>query len=242
MPLVALLVVPDIPRWVSQQIGGMANMNCYQNFTDHSWMYWYQQKAADQPLRLIGTLIKGSSSTLEEGFDNNKFVIQTEQEKHFSLQIGELNPEDATMYFCASRDHSAEKLQELPTKNRPELHFGNGTRLTVLESSKPPKVTVFSPSACELQKHQKATIVCLVTDFYPDHVSVTWTVNGEVRTEGVRTEDSRKEGTKTFSLISRLRISSNEWQNSGNWFQCSVEFYNEKESSFYNASTTGVGK
>ncbi|KAF7235379.1 Ig kappa chain V region BS-5 [Varanus komodoensis] len=118
------VLLSQIPRWVSQQIGGMANMNCYQNFTDHSWMYWYQQKAADQPLRLIGTLIKGSSSTLEEGFDNNKFVIQTEQEKHFSLQIGELNPEDATMYFCASRDHSAEKLQELPTKNRPEVCTG----------------------------------------------------------------------------------------------------------------------
>ncbi|KAL4668865.1 hypothetical protein H8959_007419 [Pygathrix nigripes] len=61
-------------------------------------------------------------------------------------------------------------------------YFGPGTRLTVLEDLKkvfPPKVAVFEPSEAEISHTQKATLVCLATGFYPDHVELSWWVNWE---------------------------------------------------------------
>ncbi|XP_062984504.1 M1-specific T cell receptor beta chain-like [Elgaria multicarinata webbii] len=276
------VLLSQIPRWVLRQPGGTTQIKCYQDNTDHTWMYWYQQKAADQPLKLIGSLAKGDSAALEGGFKGTKLMIQPEEDKHCSLQITDLRSEDTAMYFCASSDHSAENFQELPTKTELysflrkgnstysacyesvvgclegkgfsysllplcsgyELHFGPGTRLTVLEEGQvtsPPNVTIFAPSTQELQKTKKVTIVCLATNFFPDHVNLTWSVNGENRTEGVKTEEPIYKATeKTYSLISRLRITSKEWQNPRNNFKCSVDFYNETGKSTYDDTITGV--
>ncbi|KAG8130263.1 putative T-cell receptor beta chain C region protein, partial [Naja naja] len=102
----------------------------------------------------------------------------------------------------------------------------------------PPTVTVFSPSNRELEKKQKVTIVCLATDFYPDHVILTWSLNNKDITEGIKTEEPKYENKK-YSLISRLRITGNQWQNSKNNFKCKVNFYNSSESTSYEASITG---
>lgn len=104
----------------------------------------------------------------------------------------------------------------------------------------PPTVTVFSPSKRELEKKQKATIVCLATDFYPDHVILTWSLNNNRITEGIKTEEPKYENKK-YSLISRLRITRNQWQNSKNNFKCKVDFYNSSKSTSYEASITGEG-
>uniref|UniRef100_A0A8C5S8G7 Ig-like domain-containing protein n=1 Tax=Laticauda laticaudata TaxID=8630 RepID=A0A8C5S8G7_LATLA len=102
----------------------------------------------------------------------------------------------------------------------------------------PPTVTIFSPSKRELEKKQKVTIVCLATDFYPDHVILTWSLNNKDIIEGIKTEEPKYENKK-YSLISRLRITGNQWQNSKNNFKCKVDFYNSSESISYEASITG---
>lgn len=104
----------------------------------------------------------------------------------------------------------------------------------------PPTVTIFSPSKRELEEKQKATIVCLATDFYPDHILLTWFLNNNIITEGIKTEEPKYENKK-YSLISRLRITGNQWQNSKNNFKCKVDFYNSSKSTSYEASITGEG-
>nr|UYS90848.1 TRBC [Sphenodon punctatus] len=110
------------------------------------------------------------------------------------------------------------------------MYFGRNTT-TVLESEddiSPPTVTIFDPSAQELQEKQKVTIVCLVTDFYPDHVNLTWSVDGDERTKGVKTkEPDLDEAAKKFSLISRLRITRKEWEKTKE-IQCNVYFDPDK--------------
>uniref|UniRef100_K7FWU6 Ig-like domain-containing protein n=1 Tax=Pelodiscus sinensis TaxID=13735 RepID=K7FWU6_PELSI len=110
-----------------------------------------------------------------------------------------------------------------------EQHFGTGTKLTVLEDGlkiTAPTVAIFPPSKQEINDKKKATLVCLATDFYPDHIKLVWKVNGEERKEGVKTEESvRDESSKRYSLTSRLRVSSQEWFNSKIVFKCSVDFY-----------------
>uniref|UniRef100_A0A672U6G1 Ig-like domain-containing protein n=1 Tax=Strigops habroptila TaxID=2489341 RepID=A0A672U6G1_STRHB len=83
----------------------------------------------------------------------------------------------------------------------------------------PPAVAIFSPSKAEIQQKSKATLVCLASGFYPDHLDLVWKVNGATRTEGVGTDEFSTRNGSTYSLTSRLRISAQEWFNPSNRFE-----------------------
>lgn len=100
-------------------------------------------------------------------------------------------------------------------------------------NSTTPSVVIFPPSKQEIKEKEKATLVCLATDYYPDHINVVWRVNGKERKDGVSTDESlRDEKSKKYSLTSRLRISAQEWFNPKNKFQCSVEFHGNETEKF----------
>lgn len=94
----------------------------------------------------------------------------------------------------------------------------------------PPKVAVFEPSEAEISRTQKATLVCLATGFYPDHVELTWWVNRKQVTTGVSTdpepykEDPTREDSR-YCLSSRLRVTAAFWHNPRNHFRCQVQFH-----------------
>uniref|UniRef100_A0A8C3KVU1 Ig-like domain-containing protein n=1 Tax=Chrysolophus pictus TaxID=9089 RepID=A0A8C3KVU1_CHRPC len=88
-----------------------------------------------------------------------------------------------------------------------------------------PTVAIFSPSKQEIQQKKKATLVCLASGFYPDHLNLVWKVNGKKRTEGVGTDETSTSNGSTYALTSRLRISAQEWFNPLNRFECTAEFF-----------------
>ncbi|VCW98212.1 unnamed protein product, partial [Gulo gulo] len=99
-----------------------------------------------------------------------------------------------------------------------------------LEKVKPPTVTVFEPSEAETSRTQKATLVCLATGFYPDHVELSWWVNGKEVQNGVSTDpqpykERLDEKDSSYCLSSRLRVSSAFWHNPRNHFRCQVQFH-----------------
>ncbi|TKC50387.1 hypothetical protein EI555_014300 [Monodon monoceros] len=112
-------------------------------------------------------------------------------------------------------------------------YFGPGTRLLVLDDlSKvtPPKVAVFEPSAAEISRTQKATLVCLATGFYPDHVELSWWVNGKQVETGVSTDpqphkEDPSRNDSSYCLSSRLRVSATFWYNPRNLFRCQAWFH-----------------
>uniref|UniRef100_A0A663M5M8 Ig-like domain-containing protein n=1 Tax=Athene cunicularia TaxID=194338 RepID=A0A663M5M8_ATHCN len=77
----------------------------------------------------------------------------------------------------------------------------------------------------EIQQKSKATLVCLASGFYPDHMKLFWKVNGAERTEGVGTDEFSTQNEGTYSLTSRLRISAQEWFNPLNRFECVATFF-----------------
>ncbi|NWV60136.1 TRBC2 protein, partial [Malurus elegans] len=89
----------------------------------------------------------------------------------------------------------------------------------------PPALAIFSPSKQELQEKSKATLVCLASGFYPDHLTLGWMVNGVKRSEGVGTDESSTRNGSTYSLTSRLRIPAWEWFNPLNHFDCVASFF-----------------
>lgn len=89
---------------------------------------------------------------------------------------------------------------------------------------------MFEPSEAETSRTQKATLVCLATGFYPDHVELSWWVNGKEVQNGVSTDpqpyrERPNDNGSNYCLSSRLRVSSAFWHNPRNHFRCQVQFY-----------------
>ncbi|XP_033077530.1 uncharacterized protein LOC117089916, partial [Trachypithecus francoisi] len=89
--------------------------------------------------------------------------------------------------------------------------FGSGTQLTVLGQPKAtPSVTLFLPSFEELQAN-KATLVCLMSDFYPGILTVTWKADGTPITQGVEMTTPSKQ-SKKYTASSYLRLTPEQWR------------------------------
>uniref|UniRef100_A0A672H9M5 Ig-like domain-containing protein n=1 Tax=Salarias fasciatus TaxID=181472 RepID=A0A672H9M5_SALFA len=129
-----------------------------------------------------------------------------------------------------------------------EAYFGSGTKLTVLDSAldvTPPTVKILKPSPYQGEKRK--TLVCVASDFYPDHVSVIWKVNDEERRYDVVTDSeatwgnsSAKWGNGSYTITSRLTVPAKEWHNRAKKFTCEVHFFDGKETIPYPETIYGV--
>lgn len=99
--------------------------------------------------------------------------------------------------------------------------FGGGTRLTVLGQPKAtPSVTLFPPSSEEL-KTNKATLVCMITGFYPAAVIVAWRADGTPITQGVETTQPSKQSDNKYMASSYLFLTREAWESHGS-YSCRV--------------------
>uniref|UniRef100_A0A8C4X5M5 Ig-like domain-containing protein n=1 Tax=Erpetoichthys calabaricus TaxID=27687 RepID=A0A8C4X5M5_ERPCA len=112
-------------------------------------------------------------------------------------------------------------------------YFGNGTKLTVLERSiAEPHVKILEPVADK--SNEFVTLVCLATDFYPDHIELTWEINKKKTTDKAKSDyRAVQSNNKTYSISSRLRVSRNVWCNADNVFTCVAKFYNDTDRVIY---------
>lgn len=102
-----------------------------------------------------------------------------------------------------------------------------------------PTVTVLKPSPKECQN--KKTLVCVASGFYPDHVSVSWKIDGNDVKDGVATDHSaqRPKGEKFYKISSRLTVKEKDWYTLGKNFSCIVSFFNNEKTIYRTASVSG---
>ncbi|XP_012309526.1 immunoglobulin lambda-like polypeptide 1 isoform X1 [Aotus nancymaae] len=99
--------------------------------------------------------------------------------------------------------------------------FGSGTQLSVLGQPKAtPLVTLFPPSSEELQAN-KATLVCLMNDFYPGILTVTWKADGTPITQGVETTTPSKQSNNRYAASSYLSLTPEQWRSRSS-YSCHV--------------------
>ncbi|XP_058871341.1 M1-specific T cell receptor beta chain-like [Acipenser ruthenus] len=220
-------------------------INCKHDQSTHYQIYWYRQ-VRDGGLTLIGYSTGANHKEIEKGFES-KFGIIRPDTYHSSLEITSLTSEDTAVYFCCHYSTKAIKvclgsqpkahlclvgkavlLQLSNSVNNNPAHFGNGTKLTVLEHDiSEPILHILEPSKEEIVQKKRVTLVCLATNFYPDHINITWKINGKNRDDGVKTDDYaiKDNNANNYSISSRLRLTPSEWFNPQNIFTCAVKFY-----------------
>ncbi|XP_070697978.1 M1-specific T cell receptor beta chain-like isoform X3 [Pempheris klunzingeri] len=201
--------------------GQSATIDC-RHTKDQSFfqMYWYRQLPGEGMKQIVFTTTTDPQHKYESGFSKDKFPATKNDAQTGSLTVKNLLPEDRGVYFCAVSQH------------RLEAYFGQGTKLTVLEPEHPitePTVKVLPPSQkeCRNQKdnEKRKTLVCVASEFYPDHVSVSWQIGEKEVTDGVATDSAALRNGKYYSITSRLRVSAEVWYEPSNKFICTVSFF-----------------
>nr|AIT52506.1 T-cell receptor beta chain [Mus musculus] len=212
--------VTQSPRYAVLQEGQAVSFWC-DPISGHDTLYWYQQPRDQGPQLLV--YFRDEAVIDNSQLPSDRFSAVRPKGTNSTLKIQSAKQGDTATYLCASSllDSSYEQ------------YFGPGTRLTVLEDLRnvtPPKVSLFEPSKAEIANKQKATLVCLARGFFPDHVELSWWVNGKEVHSGVSTDpQAYKESNYSYCLSSRLRVSATFWHNPRNHFRCQVQFHGLSE-------------
>ncbi|XP_023576682.1 immunoglobulin lambda-1 light chain-like isoform X2 [Octodon degus] len=182
------------PSSVSVTLGQTARMTCEENNIGSKYVQWHQQMSSQAPVLVIYSDNNRPSGIPDRFSGANSGNTAT-------LTISSAQAEDEADYYCEVWD-SSEKAGV----------FGGGTKLTVLGQPKSaPAVTLFPPSPEELQNN-KATLVCLMNNFYPGAVTVNWKADGTTVTQGVETTQPSKQSDNKYMASSYLSMTPAQWR------------------------------
>uniref|UniRef100_A0A8C1HPU4 Ig-like domain-containing protein n=1 Tax=Cyprinus carpio carpio TaxID=630221 RepID=A0A8C1HPU4_CYPCA len=211
IPQNALKFVDQTPSEVIVHSGQACTLSCSHSISSYNTILWYYQHEHGQGMHIIGYTFHSTHNL--ENADDKKYKLKGDAKSSVNLTISELTFKESAVYFCAASSHT---------------YFGNGTKITVLERDvKEPEVEILKPSGIETRCKKTITLVCVAEKFYPDHVSITWTLGDKEIKENVATDPyaTQDKTTKLFSMTSRLKVSKKEFKPK-NKYRCTVNFYN----------------
>ncbi|XP_039580540.1 immunoglobulin lambda-1 light chain-like isoform X2 [Passer montanus] len=194
--------VTQQPSEISAKVGDTVRITCTGSSSSYSW---FQQKVpGTAPVTVI---YRDSSrpSDIPSRFSGSASGSTA------TLTITGVQAEDEAVYFCGSRDSSSYAGV-----------FGAGTMLTVTgQPQVAPTVHLFPPSSEQIDSQGKATLVCLMENFYPRSVTVEWVGDGSTISTGVETSQPQRQSNNQYMASSYLSMEATKWQ-SYNSVSCKV--------------------
>uniref|UniRef100_UPI0003B9FFFF Immunoglobulin lambda light chain n=1 Tax=Homo sapiens TaxID=9606 RepID=UPI0003B9FFFF len=189
------------PPSVSAAPGQKVTISC--SNVGKNFVSWYQQFPGTAPKVVIYDTDKRPSD-IPDRFSGSKSGTSA------TLDITGLQTGDEADYYCGTWDSGLNGGV-----------FGGGTKVTVLGQPKAaPSVTLFPPSSEELQAN-KATLVCLISDFYPGAVTVAWKADSSPVKAGVETTTPSKQSNNKYAASSYLSLTPEQWK-SHKSYSCQV--------------------
>ncbi|XP_078391649.1 uncharacterized protein LOC144673922 [Cetorhinus maximus] len=143
--------------------------------------------------------------------------------KSFSLRINDLTVEDSVTFYCKAKTHSNEfELLLIQEHTRTFYYYdGAGTVLTVNSGPTPPTISLFYHATSELRAKGFVQLLCLISDYKPESIGVTWQKNGNTIGSGFTTTPPAESSKGDFSSTSLLNVPFQEWS-SGSVYRCKV--------------------
>ncbi|XP_019727816.1 uncharacterized protein LOC109517231 [Hippocampus comes] len=227
----------DIMLWYRQSkgrrpielVGGSqwaaADFKCSHDDQSQDIMLWYRQSKGRRPIELVG----GSQCAI--------IAIVRVQELNLGIRAchkkssrGKLmNGHHSKSTFSLERSFSSRVIS---TCRSTVALFGPGTKLTVLEPDRDitlPTVTLLPPSPKECRSKDneglQKTLVCVAKGFFPDHVEMSWQVDGETVKTGVATDSPALPDGAFYKMTSRLQVAADVWFTPGRTFTCVVSLF-----------------
>ncbi|XP_039580554.1 immunoglobulin lambda-1 light chain-like isoform X15 [Passer montanus] len=192
--------VTQQPSEISAKVGDTVRITCTGSSSSYSW---FQQKVpGTAPVTVI---YRDSSrpSDIPSRFSGSASGSTA------TLTITGVQAEDEAVYFCGSYDSTYGV-------------FGAGTMLTVTgQPQVAPTVHLFPPSSEQIDSQGKATLVCLMENFYPRSVTVEWVGDGSTISTGVETSQPQRQSNNQYMASSYLSMEATKWQ-SYNSVSCKV--------------------
>uniref|UniRef100_A0A3Q2QIG3 Ig-like domain-containing protein n=1 Tax=Fundulus heteroclitus TaxID=8078 RepID=A0A3Q2QIG3_FUNHE len=208
------------PFVIGREKDPSVTLKCEQDHDEHYYMYWYKQESTGK-LELVAQSLGENTWDIEAPFNKSKYTV---------LRPTILD----TPFLCTDLPHCDSSLSE--------AYFGSGTRLTVL--GKWLKLMITTEIGMFMTGSQKGkrrkTLVCVASDFYPDHVSVFWELNKQSITDGVATDPAAKmdAATGNYTITSRLRVLAKHWFEPQNKFKCIVRFFDGKNNTDHSVTVS----
>uniref|UniRef100_A0A8C0VM29 Immunoglobulin lambda-1 light chain-like n=1 Tax=Cyanistes caeruleus TaxID=156563 RepID=A0A8C0VM29_CYACU len=180
------------PSSLSANVGDTVRITC----SGSSYSYgWFQQKVPGTGPVTVIYYNDRRPSGIPSRFSGSKSGSSA------TLTITGVQAEDEAVYFCGSYDSSSTPVFGQP-KTSPTVHL-------------------FAPSSQELSSTGKATLVCLMENFYPSPVSVQWVADGNTISTGVETSQPQRQSNNQYMASSYLSMDASKWQ-SYNSVSCKV--------------------
>uniref|UniRef100_A0A3Q3DLG3 Ig-like domain-containing protein n=1 Tax=Hippocampus comes TaxID=109280 RepID=A0A3Q3DLG3_HIPCM len=217
-------IVHQTPLYLMKKVREDTNeLSCSHSITDYNMILWYKQDRGGA-MELLGYLNQKFPAV--EDHWKGKFSFSGDARQQSNLIINDLRINDSAVYFCA-----ASTVGIAVYYTRPAL-FGPGTRLTVSEPDRDitlPTVTLLPPSPKECRSKDneglQKTLVCVAKGFFPDHVEMSWQVDGETVKTGVATDSPALPDGAFYKMTSRLQVAADVWFTPGRTFTCVVSLF-----------------
>ncbi|XP_027747799.1 uncharacterized protein LOC114061483 [Empidonax traillii] len=182
------------PASLSHKVGDTVKITCLgSSYNDYDW---YQQKVPGSAPVTVIYQNTNRPSNIPSRFSGSKSGSTA------TLTISGVQAEDEAVYYCDSFDSSSTVGI-----------FGAGTMLTVKgQPMIAPTIQLFPPSSKEISEGNRATLVCLLSDFYPNRVEVEWSADGTVLKNGVETGQPQRQSNNRYTTSSYVILEARDWQ------------------------------
>uniref|UniRef100_A0A4W5JRI0 Ig-like domain-containing protein n=1 Tax=Hucho hucho TaxID=62062 RepID=A0A4W5JRI0_9TELE len=131
-----------------------------------------------------------------------------------TFAMTEVQVEDEAEHFCyyCKWNHHADAL-----------HFHLFNILSTSHATAAPQVSLFAPTGKDLTRTGgQTTLLCLINNFYPDQVTLSWTMDGKGVSGDQQDSQSVRIPDRTYSTSSTLTLPRSTWE-SGEMYVCQVQ-------------------